>query len=152
MSNNRSTSTKTKTLADYYNDFFSLVLDMVVPCIPANYLEKPEISSILSVIPRYCDDDKKFVLVHYGIVKKLCSDPNTLKAIKNITDLVDESPESKIKLKESVSEIKVAASRISEICQSIIEADDIKIEEKIEEFCLFVDILTRQFVPPSNKK
>lgn len=151
MSNNRSASAKVSTLANYYNDFFSFVLDLVVPCLPEKIKNNPEISSILSTIPGYCNNDKNFVLVHYGVLKKACTDPSTIKTIQNITELVDDSENSQIKLRESSLEIKNAARHVSEICRVIIESSDETIIENVEKFCLFVEILTKQFVPPKQK-
>lgn len=152
MSDNRPAPAKEKTLADYYNDFFVFLLDMVIQCAPEGLLKKPEISNFLEGIPDYCSDDKKFVLVHYGVVKKFCSDPHNLELIRNIIGLVDETPESRPRMDRAIYEIKTIARHIAQICQGIIEAEDLKIEEKLEEFSLFVDILTRQFVPVQKHK
>lgn len=45
-------------------------------------------------------------------------------------------------------ELKDAAKYISEVCQRVIESDNETIKENIEKFCLFIEILTKQFLPP----
>lgn len=149
MSDNRSTPAKTgPTLGDMYNEFFKFLLDFIVPILPAKIKEDPTCKSLLDSIPNYCSNDKNFVMVHYGLVKKLCSEENGKKSILSIIDLVDPGSESgALKLTNSVQEIKTAASTISEICTKILSVPDSEIQEEIEKFCLYVEILTKQFIP-----
>ena len=149
MSNNRSTSTKAgPTLGDMYNEFFKFLLDFIVPILPTKIKEDPTIKSLLDSIPNYCSDDKRFVMVHYGLVKKMCLEESGRKSISSIIDLVDPGSESgALKLTNSVQEIKTAAASISEICTKILSVPDSEIQEEIEKFCLYVEILTKQFMP-----
>ncbi len=134
-----------KTLADYYNDFFTFVLKFIVPVLPERIKTEPTVDKILSTIPTYCTNDKNFVMIHYGLVKKMCSEESGRRSIANIIELVSDTPESRIKLANSAVEIKQAAETISGLCAKILSASDEDIIENVERFCLYVDILTKQF-------
>lgn len=150
MSDNRSTprsapEQRIKTLADYYNDFFTFVLKFIVPVLPEKIKTEPAVDKLLSAIPTYCSNDKNFVMIHYGLVKKMCSEESGRRSIANIIELVNDTPESQEKLANSATEIKQAAETISGLCAKILSASDSDIIENVERFCLYVDILTKQF-------
>jgi hypothetical protein len=147
MSDNRPASRQTpKTLADYYNDFFSFVIDTFLPIIPQYIKDKPEFGPCINTIKNYCTQNKNFVLVHYGASKKICDDQNTKKSIKNILSVVDGTEEGNKKLNDSVKELKDLAGCISAACQTLIETPDDVIKENIEKFALYIEIITQQFV------
>lgn len=148
MSDNRSTSTATRkpSLADFYNDFFKYLSDLILPVLPEKIKNDPLASSYLNDLSTYCNDDKKFVFLHYGVCKKVCDDPNSRQAISNLTDLVQDNEESREKLRISVVEIKKAAEHLMNICKSITESPDHEVQDKIEMICLYIDLITKQFM------
>lgn len=151
MSNTRPAPTKTGslTLPDFYNNFAKFIIaDILFPILPIKIKEDPTVVGLVDTLTNYCSDDKSFVFVHYVICKKMCEDPKAAESIRNIISLVQDTPESKLKLENSVVELKDAAKYISEVCQRVIESDNETIKENIEKFCLFIEILTKQFLPP----
>lgn len=152
MSDNRPAPTKASarlTLPDFYNNFAQfLITDILLPILPVKIKEDPNVVSLVDTFQNYCSDDKSFVFVHYVICKKMCEDPKAVQSIRNIINLVQDTPESKEKLDNSVQEIKEGARYLTGVCESVINADDETIRENIEKFCLFVEILTKQFLPP----
>lgn len=132
-----------------YNDFaVFLTSSVLLPILPDKIKNQPAVEQLVSTINNYCSDDKSFVFAHYVVCKKMCSDERSVESIRNILALVQDTEESNEKLKTSVAEIKECAKHISSVCESVIATEDEKIEEAIEKFCLFVEILTKQFLPP----
>lgn len=117
-----------------------------MPILPEKIKAKPELTTLVNTARGYCNDNKKFILMHYGICKKVCGDDNAKKSIKNILELVSETEEGNKKLDLSVTELKQSAQHVSEVCQKILEVPDDVIKETIEKFCLFVELITKQFV------
>lgn len=119
---------------------------MLLPVVPEYLKNKPEFDNLVKTVKTYCSKNKEFILVHYGVCKKLCDDPNAKKSIKNILAVVDGTEEGNKRLDDSVKELKEVAERISEGCRTLIETPDATIRENIEKFCLYIEILTQQFV------
>lgn len=156
MSDNRPAPTETRhprgmMLSDYYNGLFKFIIGFIEPILPDAFKADPIISTLLTSLPVYCNDQKKFLMLHYGVVYKLCSEENGIRSIRNLIEILDDNEESKAKLNGTGREAKQVATAIIRVCEKVLATPDEEIVENVEKFCLYVDILTKQFMPPKSK-
>lgn len=148
MSNNRSASTKkiNKTMSDRYNEFFVFLRDtFIVPVLPLSIKTNPAVNRFLASLDAIADDPKTFAFLHYGVVAKIVEDPNSAKTLSDIALLTSGTDAGKLKMQESVKEIRDFAQLVHHAATTILEASDEEISDKLESLCLYAEILTSQF-------